>query len=140
MGSPFFYPNSKLKRNIVGGISNIPKRYPTIINAQANKKIRVKVLVMSNFQEPEFSFFLFINKYILWRFIDIDSKRASAVISNQLTLYSFPYNLDFSYSLKNTMLPKFDQRGKETVFKLGNIERFNEIVYVCFYEQKNFYK
>jgi len=38
------------------------------------------------------------------------------------------------------MLPKFDQRGKETVFKLGNIERFNEIVYVCFYEQKNFYK
>ena len=38
------------------------------------------------------------------------------------------------------MLPKFDQLGKETVFKLGNIERFNEIVYVCFYEQKNFYK
>ena len=43
---PFFYPNSKLMRNIVGGISNIPKRYPTIINAHANKKISVKVLVI----------------------------------------------------------------------------------------------
>ena len=38
------------------------------------------------------------------------------------------------------MLPKFDQRGKETVLKLGNIEGLNEIVYVCFHEQKNFYK
>ncbi len=38
------------------------------------------------------------------------------------------------------MLPKFDQRGKETVFKLGNIERFYEIVYVWFHEQRNFYK
>ena len=38
------------------------------------------------------------------------------------------------------MFPKFDQRGKETVFKLGNIERFYDIVYVCFYEQKNLYK
>ena len=83
---PFFHPNSKLTRNIVGGTSNIPKRYPTIINAHTNKKIRVKVLVISNFQEPEFSFFFFINKYILWRFIDIDSKRASAVISNQITI------------------------------------------------------
>ncbi len=43
---PFFYPNSKLMRNIVGGISNIPKRYPTIINAHANKKIIVKILVI----------------------------------------------------------------------------------------------
>ena len=43
---PFFYPNRKLMRNIVGGISNIPKRYPTIITAHANKKIRVKVLVI----------------------------------------------------------------------------------------------
>ena len=76
-------------RNIVGGVSNIPKRYPTIINAHADKKIRVKVLVNSNFQEPEFSFFFFINKYILWRFIDMDSKRASAVISNQMPLYTF---------------------------------------------------
>ena len=65
LGSPFFYPNSKLMRKIVGGVSNIPKRYPTIINAHANKKIRVKVLVISNFQEFEFSFFLFINKYIV---------------------------------------------------------------------------
>ena len=32
------------------------------------------------------------------------------------------------------------KRNKNYVFKLGNIERFNEIVYVCFYEQKNFYK
>ena len=30
--------------------------------------------------------------------------------------------------------------GKETVFKLGNIEGLNEIVYVCLYEHKNFYK
>ena len=86
---PFFHPNSKLMRNIVGGVSNIPKRYPTIINAHANKKIRVKVLVISNFQEPEFSFFFFINKYILWRFIDIDSKSASAVISNQIPIIYF---------------------------------------------------
>ena len=38
------------------------------------------------------------------------------------------------------MIPKIYERGKETVFKLGNIEGLNEIVYVCFYEQKNFYK
>ena len=38
------------------------------------------------------------------------------------------------------MLPEIYERGKATVLKLGNIERFNEIVYVCFYEQKNFYK
>jgi len=44
---PFFYPNSKLMRNIVGGISNIPKRYPIIINAHANKKISVKVFVIN---------------------------------------------------------------------------------------------
>ena len=43
---PFFYPISIFVRNIVGGVSNIPKRYPTIINAHANKKIRVKVLVI----------------------------------------------------------------------------------------------
>ncbi len=61
----FFYPNSKLMRNRDGGISNIPKMYPTIIIAHADKKIRVKVLVISNFQEPEFSFFLLVNKYIL---------------------------------------------------------------------------
>ncbi len=36
------------------------------------------------------------------------------------------------------MLTKFDQRGKETVFKLGNIERFYEVVYVWFHEQRNF--
>jgi hypothetical protein len=29
-------------RNIVGGVSNIPKRYPTIINAHAKKKKRLK--------------------------------------------------------------------------------------------------
>ena len=34
------------------------------------------------------------------------------------------------------MLPKIDERGKATVFKLGYIEGFNEIVYVCFYEIK----
>ena len=51
----FFYPNSKLMRNIVGGISNIPKRYPTIITAHANKKIRVKVLVIeTKFRDWEF--------------------------------------------------------------------------------------
>ena len=44
---PFFHPNSKLTRNIVGGTSNTPKRYPTIINAHANKKISVKVLVIN---------------------------------------------------------------------------------------------
>ena len=42
-----FHPNSKLIRNIVGGTSNIPKRYPTIINAHTNKKISVKVLVIN---------------------------------------------------------------------------------------------
>ena len=36
------------------------------------------------------------------------------------------------------MLPKFDQRGKETVFKLGNIEGFKKIVYVCFMNKKIF--
>ena len=36
------------------------------------------------------------------------------------------------------MLPKIYERGKATVFKLENIEGFNEIVYVCFYEQKIF--
>ena len=54
--SIFFYPNSKLMKNIVGGISNIPKRYPTIINAHANKKIRVKVLVIVIFKNPNFHF------------------------------------------------------------------------------------
>ena len=96
---PFFHPNSKLMRNIVGGISNIPKRYPTIINAQANKKIRVKVLVISNFQEPEFSFFFFINKYILWRFIDMDSKRASAVISNQIPIIYLSVKIEIFHIL-----------------------------------------
>ena len=38
------------------------------------------------------------------------------------------------------MLPKIYEGGKETVFKLGNIAGLNEIVYVCFYEHKNFYK
>ena len=38
------------------------------------------------------------------------------------------------------MLPKFDQRGKDTFFKLGNIEGLNEILYVCLYEQKKFLK
>ena len=38
------------------------------------------------------------------------------------------------------MLPKFDQRGKESVFKLVNIEGLNEIVYNWFYEQKKFFK
>ena len=37
-----------MTRNIVGGTSNIPKRYPIIINAHANKKISVKVLVIDN--------------------------------------------------------------------------------------------
>ena len=92
---PFFYPNSKLTRNIVGGTSNIPKRYPNIINAHANKKIRVKVLVISNFQGSELSFFFFINKYILWRFIDIDSKSASAVISNQIPFIYLSVRLIF---------------------------------------------
>ena len=32
----------------MGGTSNIPSRYPTIISAQANKKISVKVLVIDN--------------------------------------------------------------------------------------------
>ena len=95
IGFSLFYPNSKLMRYIVGGISNIPKRYPTIINAHANKKIRVKVLVINNFQEPEFSFFFFINKYILWRFIDIDSKSASAVISNQIPIIYLSIKLIF---------------------------------------------
>ena len=44
---PFFYPNSKSMRNIVGGISNIPKRYPIIINAHPNKKISVKFFVIN---------------------------------------------------------------------------------------------
>lgn len=96
---PFFYPNSKLMRNIVGGVSNIPKRYPTIINAHADKKIRVKVLVNSNFQEPEFSFFFFINKYILWRFIDMDSKRASAVISNQMPIIYLSVKIEIFHIL-----------------------------------------
>ena len=34
--SLFFYPNSKSRRNIVGGTSKIRKRYPTIINAHTN--------------------------------------------------------------------------------------------------------
>ncbi len=38
------------------------------------------------------------------------------------------------------MLNKIYERGKATVFKFGNIEGLNEIVYVCFYEQKNFYR
>ena len=38
------------------------------------------------------------------------------------------------------MLTKIYERGKATVFKFGNIEGSNEIVYMCFYEQKNFYK
>ena len=86
-------------RNIVGGVSNIPKRYPTIINAHADKKIRVKVLVISNFQEPEFSFFFFINKYILWRFIDMDSKRASAVISNQMPIIYLSVKIEIFHIL-----------------------------------------
>ena len=43
----FFYPDNKLMINIVGGVSNLPKRYPTIINAHPNKKRRVKVLVIN---------------------------------------------------------------------------------------------
>ena len=37
-----------MTRNIVGGTSNKPKRYPIIISAHANKKISVKVLVIDN--------------------------------------------------------------------------------------------
>ena len=96
---PFFHPKSKLMRNIVGGTSNIPKRYPTIINAHADKKIRVKVLVIRNFQEPAFSFFFFINKYILWRFIDMDSKRASAVISNQMPIIYLSVKIEIFHIL-----------------------------------------
>ena len=36
------------------------------------------------------------------------------------------------------MLPKIYVRGKETVFKLGNIEGLTEIVYVCFMNKKIF--
>ncbi len=40
-----FYANSKFMRNIVGGTSNLPRRYPTIIIDQANKKRILRVLV-----------------------------------------------------------------------------------------------
>ena len=46
LGSPFFYTNSKSKRNIVGGTCNMPNRYPATTNAHADKKIKEKVLVI----------------------------------------------------------------------------------------------